>query len=49
MKAVIRDRRQSAPTRIGCDYRLAALAANPGTDVLTWLPGDVIATSSRAN
>jgi hypothetical protein len=46
MKAVNRDRRRSAPTRIGCDYRLAA---NPGSDVLAWLPGDVIATSSRAN
>ena len=49
MKAVNRDRRRSAPTRIGCDYRLAALAAKPGPDVLAWLPGDVITTSSRAN
>jgi hypothetical protein len=33
----------SAPKRIGCPYRLAALSQAPGFDATGWLPGDVMA------
>lgn len=46
MRAIIRSRlrrRLSAPQRIGCSYRLAALSAAPGFDTSAWLPDDVMA------
>ena len=46
IRAIIRDRlrrRLSAPKRIGCPYRLAALNAAPGLDAWSWLPGDMMA------
>jgi hypothetical protein len=46
MRAVIRDRlrrRLTAPKRIGCPYRLAALNSAPGFNATEWLPGDVMA------
>jgi predicted DNA-binding WGR domain protein len=45
MRAVIRERlsrRLSAPKRIGCPYRLAALNTAPGIDATFWLPGEVM-------
>lgn len=41
VRAVIFDcleRRQSAPRRIGCRYRLHELSAGPGIDLGFWLP-----------
>jgi predicted DNA-binding WGR domain protein len=46
IRAIVRDRlrrRLSAPKRIGCPYRLAALSAAPGFDPSSWLPGDLMA------
>ena len=46
MQDVIRHRlrrRLTAPTRIGCPYRVAAFSAAPGFDTASWLPGDVMA------
>jgi predicted DNA-binding WGR domain protein len=46
MHAIIRSRlrrRLSAPKRIGCPYRLAALSVAPGFDTAPWLPGEVMA------
>jgi hypothetical protein len=51
IRAVIRDRlrrRLSAPTRIGCAYRLIAFSAAPGFDASSWLPGDVMARFFQA-
>lgn len=45
LRPLIRDRlrrRLSAPRRIGCPYRLAALASAPGFDTAWWLPAEVI-------
>lgn len=46
MQDVLRDRlrrRLSAPRRIGCPYRLAALSAAPGFDAASWLPDEILA------
>ena len=46
MAAVIRERLQrrvSAPTRIGCAYRLVECSAAPGFEAAPWLPDDVLA------
>ena len=51
MRAVIRDRRHrrlSAPKRIGCPYRLAALSSTPGFDIASWLPREVMARFFQA-
>jgi predicted DNA-binding WGR domain protein len=45
IRAIIRRslrRRLSAPTRIGCPYRLVAVSAAPGFDPFAWLPGEVM-------
>lgn len=45
LRAIIRDRllrRLSAPTRIGCPYRLANFSAAPGVDASIWLPSDLL-------
>lgn len=46
MRTVVRDRlrrRLTAPKRIGCAYRVAALNAAPGFDAGVWLPADIMA------
>ena len=46
VRTIIRDRlrrRLSAPKRIGCPYRVAALSTAPGFDATAWLPGEVMA------
>lgn len=46
IRAIIRDklrRRVSAPTRIGCPYRLVKLSAASEMKAEAWLPGDVVA------
>jgi predicted DNA-binding WGR domain protein len=45
LRAILRDRlrrRLSAPKRIGCPYRLAAVSKAPGFDTAGWLPADVL-------
>ncbi|MGB6947088.1 MAG: WGR domain-containing protein [Bryobacteraceae bacterium] len=46
LRVIIRDRllrRLSAPTRIGCPYRLAGLSVAAGIDASFWLPADIMA------
>ncbi len=45
LRAILRDRlrrRLSAPRRIGCPYRLAAVSKARGFDAAAWLPEDIL-------
>ena len=46
LRAIIRDRlrrRLSAPSRIGCPYRLAEFSTASGVDTSFWLPAEIMA------